>query len=69
MADPLISDAELAAILIAPVSATDDAGSVTMRSVDEILAVLEFKEKRAANKNPHRVLGRLSSVASPRGDY
>lgn len=67
MADPLISDAELAAMIANPVSAQDEAGSVTMRSIDDALALLKFKEKRRG-LNAFAVLANNQRIAAPTGE-
>lgn len=67
MADPLLTDDELAALLAQPVSASDDAGSVTMRSIGDILKAMEFTERRRA-VNPHKVLGGLRKAAAHKRD-
>lgn len=67
MADPLLSDDELAALLAEPMSASDDAGSVSMRPIGDILKAMEFTEKRRA-VNPHRVLTGLRQIAAHKRD-
>ncbi len=46
MADPIISDQEIAEIALQPASVETDAGVVRMRSLNEILAVRALTETR-----------------------
>lgn len=66
MADPLISDEALAELLTSPEAAQDDAGSVKMRPIGDILKALEFKEKRK-RIDPRAVLKSMGFVAVPAG--
>lgn len=66
MADPLITDEQLAELLTTPQSASDDAGSMAMRPIKDVLDAIAFKEKRRSVK-VHNVLSKMRAKARPGG--